>query len=532
MNEPTEPTPEMVEHPMGSTVTIDRPPPIEIAESEHPAAVAKLALTRRGFLTAAVGAGVLAGGGYGLSQLLESSAPPPRFRSRPEFNPPPINVVVPADGTALGLVMLTAARTDAYQHGPLIVDNAWQVVWFLPQTAGSTNLEVQSYNGKPVLTWWEGAIVVPAGYGQGEYVIAGSDYQELTRVRAGNGLKGDLHEFRLTSEGTALFTAYQPVKRNLKGVGGADDGTLLDALLQEVDVSTGKVIFQWSAGEHIGLDESYAKAPSDGSTEWDFFHMNSIDVAGDGNLLISARHTCALYKINRTTGAVMWRLNGKRSDFAMGKRTKFFYQHDARHHADGVLTLFDDGAGLANVEKASRGLKLHVDQDAMRVSLLKEYRPDPSLLATSQGSLQLLPGGNAFVGWGSEPYFSEYGANGGLRFDAHIAGGSNSYRAFRARWQATPAQPPAIAAERLAHKTTGIYASWNGATEVETWNVLSGGSAQSLELVASFARDGFETAMQLPATPSYVAVEALDGQNRVIGHSATVRVPKSGRTVA
>lgn len=541
----------------GAAATLELQPPPALSTSgvgETPVAPARLRivgapaeaeaallpkLTRRRLLQVAAGALILGGAGYGASRASRTSPSTLRFRSRPDLSPPPTEVIVPADGTASGLVLLNAARTDTYQHGPMIVDDAGRLVWFAPQAGakGTLNLQAQTYKGEPALTWWQGDLVLPAGYGQGEYVIAGPDYREMARVSAGNGLHGDLHEFVLTSHGTALFTAYSPVRQDLSAIGGSRHGILLDSLMQEVDIKTGRVLFQWSAAEHIRLHESYLLPPSDASGVYDFFHMNSIDVAPDGNLLISARHTCALYKIHRSTGAVIWRLNGKRSDFKIDRRAKFAYQHHARHHDGNVITVFDDGAGPTNVEASapshhvSRGLKLGVDLDLMRVRLLREYLPDPQVLASSQGSVQLLPNGNAFVGWGSQPYFAEYGPGGDIRFDARIAGGSNSYRAFRSRWVGTPAERPAIAVERVASNKITVFASWNGATEVVGWDVMGRRSAQPATTLGTYARDGFETAMSASTDYPYFEVQARDRYGRVIGQSAAVRIPDSGTSV-
>jgi hypothetical protein len=333
---------------------------------------------------------------------------------------------------------------------------------------------------------------------------------------------GDLHEFVLTPEGTALFTSYQSIARDLSSVGGPRRGRLLDSLLQEVDVQTGQVLFQWSAADHIGLQESYLAAPAGSADPYDFFHMNSIDVAADGNLLISARHTSTIYKIERATGAVIWRLGGKRTDFRMGAGSRFWFQHHARQHQGGILTVFDDGAGPYAVEKSSRGLKLGVNEQAKTVRLLTAYHPHPSVLTTSQGSVQLLPNGNVFVGWGSQPYFSEHAAEGAIRFDGRLGSTSSSYRAFRSAWTGHPSEPPTIAAERRDPERLNVYASWNGATEVARWDVLAGDTKADLLPVGSFAKRGFETTMQVSTVARYLAVEARDGSGASLGRSASV----------
>ncbi|MGH9089012.1 MAG: arylsulfotransferase family protein, partial [Acidimicrobiales bacterium] len=371
---------------------------------------------RRHLLIGAGAAVVLAGAGVGISEWV--SSPPAsspdvdRFRSRPDLLPFETTLEVPADGVAPGYVFLTSGAGPG-QRGPMIVDNEGRLVWFhrvLPAGHAATNLKVQQYRGRPVLTWWEGEIVIPQGYGKGEYVIADTSYREITRVRGAHGLHGDLHELVLTSGGTALFTAYRTERADLRSIGGPRRGQLLDSLIQEVDVASGNLLFEWDPRDHVALAESYASPsaiPANGG-EYDFFHANSIDVEPDGTLLVSARHTWAVYKIDRKSGDIVWRLNGKRSDFDVAEDAQFQYQHDAIRAPDGSLTLFDDGSAPPDVAVRSRGLALSVDEARRKVTLLEEYLPDPRTLTTSQGSVQTLSNGNRFVGWGSQPYASEY----------------------------------------------------------------------------------------------------------------------------
>lgn len=497
-------------------------------------------VSRRQFLKIAGGAAVAAGAGYAISDVVGSppparsalAKPPPSvaassdsypYHTRANFHPQPITVTVPARDTAPGLILLTASKMDGYQHGPMLVDNAGRHVWFLPTSKGTTNLQMQRYRGKPVLTWWEGEIVKP-GYGEGDYVIVDTSYEEVKRVQGGNGLKGDLHEFVLTPQGTALFTAYQIEKVDLSSVGGASNARLLSAFMQEVDVATGKVLFEWEAAKHVALSESYVKAPTKTNALYDFFHINSICLDTDGNYLVSGRHTWAVYKIDRSSGSIIWRLNGKKSDFTMGPKTKFSWQHHVRRHAGDVLTIFDDGAGIYNTEKESRGLKLALDTSSMQASFVQEYLPKPNMLVTSQGSVEVMPNGNVFVGWGSEPYYSEYAADGTLLYDARLPKKSHSYRAFRADWTGRPTKPPAIAAKRASTEHLLVYASWNGATDVAHWEVLTGPSKHSLDAVARASRAGFETAIEVKTRDRYVAVRARDDNDRVLGHSEVLKV--------
>jgi Arylsulfotransferase (ASST)/TAT (twin-arginine translocation) pathway signal sequence len=492
-------------------------------------------ISRRQLLKAA-GAVAVAGGVGGAADLLRGLVADPvlgagippapaavrTFRSRPDLRPP--GVATAGSGTAPGYLLIGPGAAHGSQAGPLIVDDRGSPVWFRPMTDGrwATNFRVQSYGGEPVLTWWEGK-VTNQGYGQGVVVIVDSSYRELARIRGGNGRAIDMHELQLTPEGTALVTCYpEIVPADLSSIGGARDGTVFESILQEIEISSGRVVFEWRSLKHVPVSDSYRRP---GGT-CDYLHANSIDVLPDGDLLVSGRHTWALYKLNRHSGAVVWRLGGKRSDFALEADAAFSWQHDARHHGDGIITLFDDGSnGPLHTEPESRGLKLAVDVKRRTVRMAKSYLHPSPLTASSMGSVQLLPDGHALVGWGAEPYVSEFTGPGKLIADARLAGGQQSYRGYRLPWRGLPSTKPAIAVHRAPQ--TGrptLYVSWNGATEVHRWEVRSGATAGTLRPVRTAARTGFETAIALDSADGLAAVAALDGTGRRIATSRAIRV--------
>lgn len=392
----------------------------------------------------------------------------------------------------------------------MIIDNTGQVVWFRPlESATAANFVVQRYRGSPVLTWWEGTVT--NGYGLGEYVVTDTTYQELFRVRAGDGLQGDLHEFVITPHGTALFTVYDLVEADLSSVGGARRGPLLDCVIQEVDIASGNVLFDWRASEHVDLTESYLSLSD---APFDFFHANSIDIGDDENLLVSARHTWAVYRIARASGEIVWRLGGKRSDFAMRPGSAFYWQHDARWVGSRSLTLFDDGDGPTQEERLSRGIRLDIDETTRSVTLAEQYI-HTGYLADAMGSMQGLADGGAFVGWGTVPGFSEFSPGGRLRLDAVFAGGGESYRAFRQSWTGRPIDRPSLV---LGREGGSLYAfaSWNGSTLLRSWRVNAGATPKALRPGAPVASTGFETRIPLDSGQRYIAVDALDGGGRVL----------------
>jgi hypothetical protein len=426
-------------------------------------------------------------------------------------------------GTAPGHIFVSPKKGPGEeaptQDAPLIVDPSGEPVWFHPlqdAEADAFTFEVQKYKGETVLTWWEG---LHTGYGQGEYVIFDHSYREIARFGAGNGYEGDHHEFLITPEDTALITIYSKVERDLSGVGGPVGGVVLDGIVQEIDIESGEVLFEWHSLEHIGLEESYY-AP------YDYFHINSIDVYDEDHLLISARRTCAVYKVDRKTGEVVWRLGGKKSDFKMGAGVRTTLQHDARRNADGTITIFDNGD--VNRGDQSRAIMIEVDEDKMSASLVREYTHPDGLLSDMQGNVQVLPKGNILVGWGSAPFFSEFNHHGELLFHAAFPTEDESYRAFRFLWSGQPTDDPAMAVESGPEDEVTLYASWNGATEVTTWQVLAGSAPDQLELLASAPRQGFETVITVHTTEPYVSLMAVNSSGKVLG--TTNAIKPEGRT--
>ncbi|HXC45895.1 MAG TPA: arylsulfotransferase family protein [Solirubrobacteraceae bacterium] len=480
------------------------------------------AITRRQLLRAAgvgaVGLGMSGALGEIVSSALGPSTPgapePPSWRTRPDLRIPGLTVAASRPGASSDPIFIAPYNVPVGQVGAVIVAPDGRPIWENPLAGKvTTNFRVQSYRGEPVLTWWEG--VIEYGHGVGEYVIADSAYRTVRRVQARRGLRGDLHEFVITPRDTALLTSYVITGADLSSVDGSRHGTIQDAILQEIDLASGRVLLEWHSLERINLKESYAPVEAN----WDFFHINSIDLDGDGNLLVSSRSTHTVYKLDRK-GAILWRLGGKHSDFEMTPGSNFAWQHDARRQPDGTLTIFDNGATPA-VEPLSRGLILDVDEESMTATLLRQYT-HPKILTGSQGNMQLLEDGNVFIGWGEVPRVSEFERSGQLVFDALLGRQYQSYRAFRLPWSGLPAELPAIAVSRDGRAGMTAYASWNGATAVRAWQLLAGRRTGSLRPVSATAAQGFESALHSAAAGPLFAVRALDASGAVLGESSAV----------
>ena len=461
----------------------------------------------------------------------ESKAPEPtaqQFRSRPDLRPPPVEIAEESQGAAPGYVFL-APKREVAQAGPLILDDEGEVVWFRPlDTEGVTDFRVQRYDGRPVLTWWRGQS--ERGIGDGHFVIIDDAYREIATVSAGNGLSGDIHEFLITERDTALILVYNRVPRDLRPLGGPEEGAIWDNIVQELDIATGRVLFEWHSLGHVAPAESYAPVP-DGAKgaeadAYDYFHVNSIEVDDDGGLIVSARNTHAVYKLDRDTGEVLWRLGGKESDYALGPGVRFAWQHDARRQPDGTLTLFDNVAAEKDEGGASRVIVLRLDEEGRRATLDRSYRHPTGLLSTTQGNAQFLPGGHVFVGWGSQRWFTEFDGGGRVVLDASFGSeGADSYRAYRFAWVGRPAEAPAVAVEPgESDDRWVVHVSWNGATEVARWQVLAGAGATRLQPLADQARNGFETTLPVVTNAAVLQVRALSAGGGVLGTSPPVEL--------
>ncbi len=448
------------------------------------------------------------------------------FVSRPDLVPPPVEILTSGPGQARGNILLApfsfpSMPPSTEASGPLILDRLGQPLWFEPRTkVTAIDLRVQRFRGAPVLTWWEGTVF--GGYG-GTFVIADASYNEITRIGARNGYKADLHEIVITSRNTALITIYNEIRADLTSIGGAVNGRLVEGIVQEIEIASRRVLFEWHSFDHVGLDESFDVSVQPAGNV-DYFHLNSIGVDTDGHLIISARNTSAVYKIHRRTGAVIWRLGGTRSDFTLGPGSAFAFQHDARRRSDGTITIFDNAAGRATDRGIpTRVLRLRLDTRSKTATLARDYQATELRTAWAMGNAQQVADGGLFVGWGTYPGFSEIGPDGSLRFDARFVGTSVTYRARREEWVGRPTTRPAISTRKLADGSTRVYASWNGATEVARWQVRAGSSAADLRPLRTVTRRGFETSITLRSNPRFVAAAALDRQGTVLGMSKPVR---------
>ncbi|KAJ7191187.1 ASST-domain-containing protein, partial [Mycena pura] len=426
------------------------------------------------------------------------------------------------------------------QPGPTIYNSNGDLVWSDPSIGPCTDLNLQMFDGQQYLTMWVGfglaANMPQTGTGNGVAVMMNSEYEIVKNVSAVNPMGTDLHEFNIVQPAnkTALVTAYNPIPFDLSSIGGLANGWYLNSIIQEVDIASGRILFNWSSVDHIPLSESYNNISLTGegtsSTHaWDGVHVNSIAKDREGNYLVSSRHCQTIYKIAKN-GTILWRLGGKISDFtAIGNDTEFHWQHHARWRNDETqISLFDDGAASIELtvivdEPVATGKYLNVDQKTMTVSLAKRFFPSPnSDLSLAEGSTEPY-GDTVVVGYGNNPWVTVHDfASASVLFSAIIGPnnasfhGINNYRAFQTstlQFAGHPKQPPAVALSG-----GDVYVSWNGATHVASYTLLTGHSANDVRTrVTNVPKAGFETKIHGSGIEAFFKVAALAKNGITLG---------------
>ncbi|RAK99727.1 uncharacterized protein BO80DRAFT_123125 [Aspergillus ibericus CBS 121593] len=345
----------------------------------------------------------------------------------------------------------------------------------------------------------------------------------------------NMHEFNVLPGGkTALACAYRSEYVNLGDLGRPDEyGWITAGGFVEMDTATGEVLFEWSSTGYIPIHESvkvdprWAASPQPG---WDYVHVNSIDKSSTGDYLLSARFTSTLYLISGEDGHIIWRLGGKFSDFVQD--FTFSKQHHARfvesNATHAIISFLNNASDEAeNEESVSAAMFVQVDTTTtpMTARLLRHYnRPDGGLTRL-RGSVQTLPNGNTFVGWSEQGMQSEHSPDGKVLMQARFASTRfSTYRSYKFPFIGRPSAPPDVVASVYGTDETDLatifHVSWNGATDVASWNFYARADRKGLPiLIGNTTKFDFETMYIADGYLDWVSVEAVDKDGNVLGTS-------------
>lgn len=488
------------------------------------------------------------------SLLLDAAvygAYPSRQYVSANFTSPRANVLQSDDACSSGLVLLSLDGQSVTDSGPTILDMAGNLVWSAPGQYGdaSANTKIQRYNNQDYLTFWAGKKLQESGLGS--YYMLDSSYRLAYVISAvGEGLQGDLHEFKMTAEGTALITVYERKHVDLGDTNfvHSADKDIVNALFQEIEVASGELLFEWRASQHLGhpaLQTSSGGSVADGAL--DYFHINSVDKDSRGNFLVSMRHLHSVVCVNGDTGELLWTLGGVASDFedlSMGRATAFRWQHDARwvSETEGIISLFDNGIAHKHRDAPySQGMMIQLNFTDWTATLLQSYTAQTTIASPSQGDVQILEqplhADHVFIGWGASAAFTEHALNGDLLCEIHFGASwlfyferVKSYRAFKTlSWKGIPADWDPVA------RVNGdrAFVSWNGATEVMSWSLEAqhnlNNDKQQLSIrdqdfgeVRTITKGAdFESSFLLPSMDDSIVyrIAALDAEGNVLRYS-------------
>ena len=464
------------------------------------------------------------------------------------FTPPYLNIThhtAPSEG----YLFFAPDGATPVQIAPVIMDMYGELVWNGPEQH-AFNFGVYEYHGAPVLAWWNGTLFPePVGRGNGVIYIYNNEYEQINKVTlAGNFLELepgviypsniDVHEVQITPNGSIIVTANNVTQADLTSVGGPANGWVVAGMVYEIDIASNEVLFQWSSLDHLEQlpftaslyplgTEGYTGANQ--SLAWGYFHINAVDPY-DGGYVISSRYLCSAIAID-ASGSVKWRLSGREGgDFTLigdKQKTGFCYQHDIRvedEHASGVnLRMHDNhNSPIENGTVPSSGKVLKLNFASKEATLVQRFfNASGPIFSTAQGNYQPLQDGNKFVGHGWIPVMEEFTPSGEIlttiqfgAADARPGGGylsalapTLSYRDFKQHWVGCPTAKPDVVAE----SSTGgvnVFISWNGATEVEAWEIYAGSSRDKLKCVATVQKKGFETKVHIEEA-QYVQVKPI-----------------------
>ncbi|MDI2131753.1 arylsulfotransferase family protein [Yinghuangia seranimata] len=438
--------------------------------------------------------------------------PPPAGSPQAGLMVTPVATKV-SGAVAPGLLFAGNARSDFAATTGQIYDNIGRTLYGRGGGDGTRGPAVITYLGKP-------AIALPGGSG---WTVHDAAWKTLRTITLTGIVPGEGY-IRTNGDGTkALLTFLRTATADLTPYGGAKAGSVVEGVVREIDLSTGATTFEWSSlaagpGQVPLADSRVAIAQGVNYTG-----LNGASYDTDGNVLVSAAGTGSVYKIDRATGGFTWILGGKRNQFAFtGSDAEPTRPIDVTRDGSGRLAFLDDSAA-----KSARSVAYTLDENAKSAALDWRWAPQDAVSDVRTGGNQVLPNGNRLITFGAKGAVVEVTPNGTVVFESQIPAGTAVTRTQRAEWTSTGNSEVNLSAQTVY--TGGkipLYASWNGATELVSWQVSVGPDKDHLTPSFTTPATRLETRFEAPFAPSDVgyAVTALDKDGKPIpGGTSTFR---------
>lgn len=356
----------------------------------------------------------------------------------------------------------------------------------------------------------------------------------------------DAHESLITTSNTLIVSVYNTTQADLTSVGYTKKSWILDSLVYEFDIETNEVLWSWSAADHVdqipftASHKPISEPPLLAALAWDYFHINAVAEYGEG-YLISSRTLWSIIYVSKATGEVIWTFNGGDggdftlpdlpSDYATDELFK--WQHDIRVKSTSdtglTVTLFNNnnvGTGDLLQPNTSYGLEVTLNTNDWTSTLDQVlYDSSDAVHTIAEGDRQTLSDtGGALVNYGYQPQAKEFSADGEVVWSAQW--GTISDGAYRARkfvYEGTPHTLPSITIEKNSGSFT-VYVSWNGATEVNKWQIVG----CSVTGLVSVAKSGFETSWTGICPAARVHAIALNAGGATLATSNSIVANSTG----
>ncbi|KAM3478307.1 hypothetical protein MY8738_006041 [Beauveria namnaoensis] len=441
----------------------------------------------------------------------------------------------------------STTENEADVEGPAIFRSNGDLVWTQDGWGRTRDLKVQSVGDRSYMTFWHDESSRHAG--GGSYVLLDQSYEMVKELRPVGEISSRPVELKLTDDGTAIMVMHNATQVH-NPLGSLQNGWINDAIIQEIDMTSNELVFEWRASHHFNVTMSQAATENQGQTPetaFDFFHATGIDLDHKGDYVISSRNMCNAVALRRGHGNVLWVLGGRLNSFedaSEGEAAAMISSQGIQWYGDSTLLLLDSGH-MPDIEgwpgRRSNARTIHVNTTTNTAALLRMYStPAAETSRHSKGTVQRLRNGNVFVGWGDDnplaATYTEYSEDGRVLCAAHFREASVASAKFwkttsggggrvmsKYSWTGTPAAQPVIV---VRPQEGALYVSWNGDTQTTAWLLRSNNTERgdgSLGARCVVDRAGFETRIPIPHDiGEVIEIMGVDDRGRTLVRSELI----------